>query len=64
MSTFTDKDFKHSALKQIFKLSQLKLFTISLCFLLLVLILESCATHYKHRKIKQVPCPCESQQNR
>ncbi len=64
MSKVEDKTVKHSVLKNIRKRFQIKGYTIPILFFLVVLILESCATHYKHRKYKHVPCPCETEQRR
>jgi len=42
----------------------LKGFTISLIFALLIVAAGSCATTNKHKKIKAVPCPCETRYGR
>lgn len=39
---------------------------LKLIFLILIIFITgiSCATQNKHRKIKAVPCPCETQNKR
>jgi len=64
MSKVENKVIRHSALKQILKQFPLNGFAIPLLVLLIILTLESCAIHYKHRKIKHVPCPCETEYRR
>jgi len=39
-------------------------FTILLIFSLLIVAAGSCATTNKHKKIKAVPCPCETRYRR
>jgi hypothetical protein len=64
MSKVEDTGKKNSVLKQIFNRLQLKGIIISLSLLLLVLTIDSCATQYKHRKFKSIPCPCETRYKR
>lgn len=58
------KELRRWGLKQVFK-GLLKNGTVlTLLLLLFAISMESCATHYKshykHKKIKAIPCPCES----
>lgn len=59
-----DENIVHSVLHKIFKRLIVRGLIISLLFLLLVVTTDSCATDYKHRKIKSIPCPCETRNKR
>lgn len=64
MNNDGDKINKRSFLKDILRQFHLKRSAIFIMLLLFVLIVEGCATHYKHRKMKSIPCPCEKEQVR
>jgi len=64
MSKAEDKIIKHSAPKRIRRRFQLKGFVLPLVVFLLLLALESCTAHYKYRRNKKIPCPCETEYRR
>jgi len=64
MSKAEDKIIKHSAPKRIRSRFQLKGFALPLVVFLLLLALESCTAHYKYRRNKKIPCPCETEYRR
>lgn len=53
-----DKQLKHMIRRR-----KMRGILLSVIVALLILTTESCATHYKHKKIKAVPCPCEKEQH-